>query len=141
MTEVGIQEILINRFKELNEFSGINFLTDNNVMYPNQVISIPADKRWFELYFMSNEPKPITAFNDEYGLNSYTGYLQIDICTPLDKGEIEPNTKYEWLNKLFKMGDNYGDVSILSCQRIKQTRENDHYVTKVKVSFEAVTDR
>jgi len=91
---------------------------------------------------MSNSPIPITSFNDEYGIVTYTGIFQIDIYTPLGDGESEANTKYSWIHKLFAMGENLGDVSIDYCQRVKQGAERtDVYVTKARIAWSCVTDR
>ena len=138
MKEVSLQKSLIDRFKTLNKISGIDFLTDSNVSYPNKPFTKPDDKRWFEVTFLNNEPEVLADF---YGnLSRWNGILQIDICTPLEKGEDEAYTKYEWISKIFRRGDTFDDIMIDNCYIADRETETDHYRTVVRVNWEADTD-
>lgn len=139
MTEIDLEKQLINRFKTLNEASGKEFITENNVSYPNRKFTVPQNKRWFEVYFISNPPT--VASITENAQNRYTGIFQIDICTPLDSGEREANNKYKAIAKLFSRDSYFSDISVVKCYRARQIAEVDHYRTTVRVEWTADIDK
>lgn len=140
MTIYDIQEVLIDHFKTLNDFSGIEFLTDNNVQYPNQSIQEPEDKRWFEVNILNNESEPTAMFSEQ---DRYSGFMQIDICVPLDAGELEVSNKVKWISRLFRRGQFLGEemsLEITNVSRANTSQENDHYKTTVRVYWTADID-
>lgn len=139
MTEVDIQNSLITMFKTLNDFSGITFLTDSNVAYPNKSFTVPTDARYFVVSFLSNPPSPVANFSEAQ--NIYTGILQVDIYTPLDSEENESNNKYKWLSKLFSRGKQFDDIMIIRTYKVSSEATEDSYRTIVKVEWEAVIDK
>lgn len=139
MTEVDLQKAFIERFKTLNEVSKKEYITRNNVSYPNKKIKVPENKRWFELYFISNPPS--VAGICENAQNRYTGIFQIDICTPLDVGEVEANHKYKAIAKLFSRDTYFSDISVVNCYRALQKAEVDHYRTVVRIEWTADIDK
>lgn len=139
MNEYDLQEQLFERFKTLNEFSGIEFLTDENVYYVNENFTKPSDCRWFEVSFMCNEPKPVSSFGDAQ--DRYTGILQIDVCTPLNKGESESKAKCTWIKKLFGRGATFGDITVNSCSISSKEEQSDHLRTTVRVNWDADIDK
>lgn len=144
MTEFDIQEVLFNRFKELNDFSKIKFLkmkgdAYTNVHFPNLPFSVPQDKRWFDLTFKSNEPVSASIGSDAQ--NRWTGVLYIDIRCPEDTGESEAKNKYEWISKLFTRDLYLDDVVIMKCYVSTKGNEADNYRLQCAIEWEADIDR
>jgi len=139
MTEVYLQDLLFKEFKKLNSFSGVNFITDKNVSYPNKSFIVPDDKRYFVLNFLSNAPTPIATFSDSQNL--YNGFLQIDIYTSLDVGESEIDNKYSWISKLFSRGKEIEDIMIIRTYKANSRALQDSYCCSVRVEWEAVIDK
>ena len=139
MTSVDLQKQLTARFLTLNDFSGIEYLTEKNVSYPNVNFKKPDDKRYFVLNFMFNDPNAVANFSDAQ--DEYTGIFQIDICTPLDKGESESNSKFEWISKLFPRGATFDDIEITRTPSKKATYESDCYKAIVRIEFVARIDK
>ena len=144
MTEFDIQESLFNRFKELNEFSGIDFLeTDEegnytNAHFPNVPFDYPESKQYFELTFRSNEPEDASL--GEGAQSRITGVLYIDIITPQDVGEYESENKYRWIARLFN-GANMDYIDIMKVYVSNKGNEADHYRLLVAVEWEADIDK
>lgn len=134
MTELDIQKTLFDAFNTLNEFSGIEFIKDN-VAYLNKPFTVPYSKRWFELNIISDRPETTALMNG--APERWNGFLQVDICTPLNKGEDEAGTKYEWLSRLFSRGKMFGPVIIKSCYIAHRESESDHYRMVVRIEFTA----
>lgn len=140
MTEVSIQKSLFDRFLTLNTYSGKPYIKDNNsnVAFPNKSFKQPADNKWFNLWFKCNEPNSVGL--GEEAQNEYTGFFQIDICTPLNKGEDEPNAKYGYIASLFKRGTTFDDVIVDKVYRSGIEVEGNHYKTIVTVLWTARID-
>lgn len=137
MNFFDIQDTLFNAFKTLNTFSGIAFLNDNNVVYnENKKFTPPQDKRWFRLTFLSNPQNDLSIMQDS--LREYVGVLQIDICTPLDKGESEAKNKYDWIERLFYRGAEFDNVTIKRCYVADKSPDKDHYKTIARIEWECV---
>jgi hypothetical protein len=140
MTDVYIQNTLIDAFLTLNTFSGIGYITYSggkpaNVDLPNVSFTPPADKRFFSILFMPNEPDPSgLGTNAE---NTWTGVFQIDIMVPVGAGMAEINAKYDWISRLFARGKTFGDVMILRTYRAAEGPETDFYRVVVRVEFRA----
>lgn len=137
MTELDIQEILFNRFKELNEISGKNYLKgDVNENYNNnRSFKIPADKRWWRVTFMSDRPVQ-TGLGEGSG-NNYAGILQVDINTPLNKGEEEASTKFNYLGQVFYRGLVLDEVEVKTVYIADKSAESDYYRMTVRIEWEA----
>lgn len=138
MTETSIRDTLFNAFNTLNTFSGIE-LINGNVAYPNKDFTPPENKRWFELFFNADAPSPVATFSEAQ--NRWAGFLQINICTPLDKGENEPDNKYSWISKLFSRGATFDDVEINKCYIASVGSQGDYYRTVVRVEWTADIDK
>lgn len=138
MKDIGIRDSLFNHFKTLNTFSGITFLTSDNVKYPNEKFKEPENKRWFEVHFLPDAPSGIAmGFNE---LERYRGVLQIDVVTPFDSGESEADTKFQWIAKLFAVGTSIGDVLVDKVYKAKTVEEGKCYRTIVRIEFDADVD-
>ena len=137
MTEIDLQESFINRFNTLNTFSGIPFI-NNNVHYPNKPFNSEQMQSWFDLFLLTNPP--VSASITENSQNRYTGIFQIDIYTPLDKGEDEANNKYKWIAKLFSKGTYFDNIVIMKVYRAIVQRDKNKYKTIVRVEFTADID-
>ncbi len=140
MTEFDIQESLINVFDTLNTFSGITFITENNVHYPNKTFTEPSDKRWFNLTFKSNEPVFMGMLPESQ--ERYNGILFIDIFTPKDCGESEAETKYKWIKKLYYSNNGFFDDSVIKNIYIStKGADGDKYRLQLAVEWEADIDK
>lgn len=145
MTEFDLQTTLFNYFLTLNEFSGIEFLTQDgegnytNVWMPNQPFSTPEDKRWFELTFRNDAPSDVAI--GEKSQKRFAGVLYIDIITPQDTGEKEAQVKYSWIAKLFNDTDYIGDVVIENIYISTRGNEADHYRLQVAIEWTADIDK
>ena len=140
MTEFDIQDSLINVFDTLNTFSGITFITETNVHYPNKSFAEPSNKRWFNLTFRSNEPIDIGMLPDSQ--ERYNGIFYIDIYTPLDSGEVEAETKYKWIKKLFNSNNGFFDETVIKNIYIStKGADGDKYRLQLAVEWEADIDK
>lgn len=144
MTEFDIQNNLFDVFKNLNSFSGVDFLeTDGNenytnVHFPNVQFEAPDSKRYFELAFRNNEPEDVALM--EKPQSRFTGVMYIDIITPQDVGECEALNKYRWIAKLFN-GSNIDDVDIMKVYISTKGNEADHYRLQIAVEWTADIDK
>jgi hypothetical protein len=100
----------------LNQSSGkpyIKYDSDGkpiNVVVPNIPFSPDSSKSFFVLSFLPGEPDP--AGMGTYAENRWSGVFQIDIYSPIGKGEDEVNAKYEALARLFERGKTFDEVII-----------------------------
>lgn len=139
MTDADIQRTLFDAFRTLNDYSGIEFITDSNVAYPNRAFRPPKDGRWFALSFMADAPTAASV--GEYSRNRWSGVFQIDIYTPQDSGEDEAETKYGWLARLFARGSEFGDAVVTGVYRALAESEENRYRTAVRVEWTADIDK
>jgi hypothetical protein len=139
MTDTYIQEKLTEAFMTLNAFSRKQFIKTDNVCLPNKVFSAPKSNQFFVLDFLPGTPAP-AAMGTDAG-NRWTGIFQIDICTPLGKGEAEAKDKYEWLSKLFARGKRFDEVLIRNCYRAFVRTDESHYTTVVRIEWTAELER
>lgn len=138
MTETSIEKALYERFMTLNEFSGTSYITKENIAFPNVSFEPPQNKRWFELFVLSDSPNSVGI--GEEAQNRWNGIFQINICTPLDKGVKESNAKYEWIAKLFKRGTCFGDVEINKVYKATEVAADDCFKTVVRIEWTATID-
>ena len=144
MTEFDIQKALFERFKKLNDFSGIDFLEIDadgnytNVHFPNIPFTSPENKRYFELTFKNDEPVDNALMADTQ--NRFTGVFYIDVITPQDAGEYEAENKYSWIAKLFRT-DELVDVYIMNIYISTKENEADHYRLLIAIEWTADIDK
>lgn len=145
MKDIDIRKALINHFLTLNTFSGIAFLKADetsgkikNVSLPNENFTQPSDKRYFRLSFSPAEPEQIGMYN--CGQQRYNGFLQIDICTPKNKGFTESDNKFKWICKLFAEGTDIEGVTVDKVYRASDMEEDSIFRTVVRVNFTADID-
>ena len=153
MTEFDIQKRLFDVFKSLDDFAQDNgyigepFLVKVeeggfdkylNVHFPNCPFDYPESRRWFDLTFRNNEP--VDASLGEDSQSRFTGILYIDIIVPQDVGELEAETKYRWIAKLFN-GISIDVVDIMKVYISTQGNEADHYRLQVAIVWEADIDK
>jgi hypothetical protein len=116
MTDSYIQQILTAAFLTLNTSSGKPYIQFDvkgnpvNVAVPNIQFMPPSNKQFFVLSFLPGEPNPAGMGTDAY--NRFDGVFQIDVYSPIGKGEDEVNAKYEALSKLFERGKCFDEVII-----------------------------
>jgi hypothetical protein len=144
MTDVVIQQKLIAAFLTLNDASGVPYIKFNglepaNAALPNKPFTPPSSKQFFSIAFLPNEPEPAAMGTEAE--NRWNGILQIDICTPLGKGEDEANAKYNALAKLFARGKYFGEVLIQRVYRAQTRVDIDIFVTVIRVEWAANLER
>ena len=144
MTEYDIQERFFTEFQKLNDFSGMELITEENVAYPNKDFEKPEDNRYFILSMATEEPSPVSEGNEPQ--LEVNGFFQIDIITPIGSGEDEQKTKYEWLANLFSIGkymdidgpdEKKGFIDIRSCSRTPLGAGEGQYRTVMRITFTA----
>lgn len=149
MTEFDIQDKLIDKFLELDNFAVANGKTglpyfvweDNepqNVHKPNEEFEVPDSKQWFDLTFRSNEPVDSSLGEDSQ--SRITGVLYIDIYTQQDVGESEASEKYRWIAKLFNDA-NIDYVDIMQVYISTKGNDADSYRLQVAIDWEADIDK
>jgi hypothetical protein len=140
MTENHVQTILTNAFLTLNTSSGspyIKFADGKpvNVVFPNIPFTSPVSKQFFVLSFLPGEPDP--AGMGTYAENRWPGVFQIDLYSPIGKGEDEVNAKYEALARLFERGKYFDNVLInkIYCPLRETDDEQGVYRIAVRVEW------
>lgn len=147
--EYKLQEWMFSAFNTLNEVSGKEFLVGldgeryvGNVAYPNEAFTPPdldvEPHCWFELHVLADEPESVGLFKESQ--NRWTGYLQIDLHTPLDTGTAQVDAIYEWLKVVFAKGSEHGACSVNGMYRATAGAEADNYKTVFRVEFDADID-
>jgi hypothetical protein len=140
MTDALIQKVLTDAFLTLNISSGkpyINFVDDKpvNVAVPNIQFLPPASKQFFVLSFLPGEPEPAGMGTEAE--NRWSGLLQVDIYSPVGKGEDEVNAKYEALSKLFERGRSFDHVLINKIYCPQRETLEDVYRAVVRINWTA----
>jgi hypothetical protein len=142
MTENHVQTVLTNAFLELNTSSGkpyIKFVDGKpvNVAIPNIPFTSPTSKSFFVLSFLPGEPDP--AGMGTYAENRWSGVFQIDIYSPIGKGEDEVNAKYEALARLFERGKYFDNVLInkIYCPLRETDDEQGVYRAVIRIEWTA----
>lgn len=137
MKDTEVRIALMNRFKTLNDFSGVPYIKngEKNIAIANFSFVEPEDKRYFRLSFLPAEPENIGMYNCLQ--QRITGVFQIDIYTPKGKGFDEADTKFKWISKLFLEGTSFNGVDIEKVYRASEIEEDDKYRTVVRVNFTA----
>ena len=144
MTEFDIQDILFDRFKELNTSSGKSYLKQDskgeyiNVHFPNTKFSIPDNKRWFDLTFRNGEPSDASIM--EGSQYRFAGVLYIDIYSPKDFKEKEVREKYQAIARLFNDAE-LDYVDILKVYISSRGNNADSYRLQIAVNWEADIDK
>jgi hypothetical protein len=139
MTDSYIQQILTAAFLTLNTSSGKPYIKFDgegrpvNIAMPNIPFSPPANKSFFVLSFLPGEPNP--AGMGTYAETRWTGVLQIDVYSPVGKGEDEVNAKYEALSRLFERGKCFDEVIIQKVYCPLREPEDDTYRAVVRIEW------
>jgi hypothetical protein len=138
MTENYVQQVLTDAFFQLNISSGkpyINFVggKPTNVAFPNVPFAPPANKGFFVLSFLPGEPNPAGMGTEAE--NRFDGLYQIDVYSPVGKGEDEVNAKYEALARLFERGKCFDNVLINKVYCPLRETEDDAYRAAVRVEW------
>lgn len=145
MTELSIQKSLFDRFMTLNTFSSKTYIdfdakgNPTNVSLPNKAFSQPSNNRWFRLAFKCNAPNPVGISLDSQ--DEFTGFFQIDVCTPRDTGEDEASAKYGYIKQLFNRGTTFDDVEIDKVYRSDTQVSDNYYKTIITVLWTARIDK
>jgi hypothetical protein len=145
MTDTFIQKALTDEFLTLSDFSGkpyIQFDAEGkplNVALPNTAFVPPKSRQFFVLYFLPDSPEP-AAMGTDAG-NRWEGIFQIDVCTPLGKGEAEANDKYEWISKMFARGKAINGVLIRKCYRALTRVDIEHFTAVIRVEWTAELEK
>jgi hypothetical protein len=138
MTDAYVQNKLTDVFLTLNTSSGKPYITftdskPTNVVLPNIPFVPPASKQFFVLSFLPGEPDPAGMGTEAY--NRFDGVFQIDVYSPVGKGEDEVNAKYEALSKLFERGKCFDEVIIRKVYCPLRETEEDAYRAVVRVEW------
>jgi hypothetical protein len=115
MTENYVNQVLTDAFLTLNASSNKPYIKFEdgkpvNVALPNVPFSPDSSKQFFVLSLLANEPDPAGMGTDAE--NRFDGVFQIDVYSPIGKGEDEMNAKYEALARLFERGKTFDEVII-----------------------------
>jgi hypothetical protein len=141
MTESYVQKVLTAAFMELNTSSGKPYIKYDsqgkpaNVAMPNIPFSPDSSKQFFVLSHLPGEPNPAGMGTEAY--NRFDGVFQIDVYSPVGKGEDEINAKYEALSKLFERGKYFDKVLINKIYCPLRETEEDTYRATVRVEWTA----
>lgn len=133
--ETEVKKNLIDHFLTLNEFSGVDFLTSDNVSLANKPFKPTAGETWFQVNCVVGEPELIGNFNTNQ--ERYIGFLQIDINTPINVGEDESEDIYLNICKLFSVGTIIGDAQIKKVYSPLATVDEDYFRKIVRINFVA----
>jgi hypothetical protein len=125
----------------LNQSSGKPYITyddtgkPTNIALPNVPFSPESNKQFFVLSFLPGEPEPAGMGTEAY--NRFDGIFQVDVYSPIGKGEDEVNAKYEALSKLFERGKCFGEVIIqkVYCPLREQDDEMGAYRAVVRIEW------
>jgi hypothetical protein len=140
MTDTHIQQTLTAAFLQLNASSGkpyIKFTDGNptNVAVANIPFTPPANSQYFVLSFLPGEPNPAGMGTEAF--NQWVGVFQVDIISPIGKGEDEVNAKYEALARLFERGKYFDNVLINKIYCPLRETEEGIYRAVVRVEWTA----
>jgi hypothetical protein len=133
MTENRVRQVLTDAFLTLNTSSGKPYITPVNVAFPNISFTPPENKQFFVLSFLPGEPEP--AGMGTYAENRWNGIFQVDVYSPLGKGEDEVNAKYEALASLFERGACFDEVIIQKVYCPLREPQEDTYRAVVRIEW------
>lgn len=146
MTDAIVEELMIEKFKELNGLTKINIGTEENpeyeypeVAFPNVAFTKPEDGYWYELLFIPAEPLQIELGTE--ARSRWIGILQINVCVPKDSGTTPLNNRYENIAKLFRSGLIFNGIRIVRTYRTSALDDGDCCVLPVSVEWQADLER
>lgn len=134
MTETVLKKKMFEHFETL----GSKFIKDNNVAYPNKPFCIPQNKTWYKINCTFDEPFA-SSFGNE-GQNRWVGVFQIDVYTPIGKGEVQFENIYEAIAKLFKRGTELDEIVIMKVYKAMSEVGDNYYRNVIRVEFNADLD-
>jgi hypothetical protein len=144
MTESYVQQVLTAAFLTLNTSSSKPYIKFDgegkpvNIAMPNIQFIPPANKSFFVLSFLPGEPNPAGMGTEAY--NRFDGVFQIDVYSPVGKGEDEVNAKYEALARLFERGKCFDEVIIQKIYCPLREPDEDLAVYRAVVRIEWTCD-
>ena len=145
MTDTYVENVLIEKFKELDGLEKVNIGTDDEpvwdypeVVFPNEEKELTSDY-WYELYFIPSTPTQI-----ELGTTArsrWIGILQINVCVPLNDGITPLNERFDNIASLFRSGLYVDGVRILKTYRSSARKDESCYTMPVTVAWQVDLDR
>lgn len=146
MTDAIVEEILTEKFKELEGLEKVNIGTEKEpeweyptVAFPNIAFERPEDGYWYELFFIPAQPMQIELGSE--ARSRWVGIMQINVCVPKNSGTTPINARYENIAKLFRSGLIIDGIRIVQTYRTSALDDGDYYVMPVTVSWWADLDR
>lgn len=147
MTEVAVENILIERFKTLDnlttdketDLNGNEVITYPEVSFPNEPFERPDDGYWYEL--RPTPAKSVDAYLGSEEQVRWIGVLQINICVPKNSGLKPLNSRYEAIAKLYKRGLVINGIRIISSDRTSAIDDGDYYVMPIQIVWESNLER
>jgi hypothetical protein len=141
MTDAYVQEKLTAAFLTLNDATGKPYITfdqnnyPTNIAFPNRAFIPPETKQFFVLSFLPGGPE--AAGLGVYAENRWYGLFQIDVYTPLGKGEDEVNAKYAALMNLFERGKCFDEIVIEKTYCPMRETDVDAYRAVIRIEWVA----
>ena len=147
MTEITVENILIERFKTLDglkkieetDLNGDIITTYPEVAFPNEPFERPEDGYWYELF--PAPAKSVDAYLGSMEDVRWAGVLQINICAPVNSGLKPLNERYESIAKLYRRGAIIDGIRIIRSDRTSAIEDGDFYVMPVQIVWEANLER
>lgn len=146
MTDARIENLIIEKFKELDGLEKVNIGTREEpeweyptVAFPNVTFTKPDDGYWYELFFIPARPVVIELGSE--ARSRWVGILQINVCVPKNTGTIPLNDRYDNIAKLFRSGLFFDGIRINRTYRTSALDDGDYYVMPVSVEWQADLDR
>ena len=138
MTETILKKKMFEHFETLNEFSKRKFIKDNNVSYQNKPFIIPQNKTWYRINCTFDEPFSVGLGKDSQ--NRWVGIFQIDVYTPIGKGEDEFENNYKWIAELYKRGTEIDEITVMKVYRAMSEVGDTYFRNIIRVEFNADLD-
>lgn len=141
MTDVEVEEFLIDKFKEI----GAPVITPpvkdekGNEIFPNlnlenQSFKRPSNLYWFNLWFVPTLPMDSVSLcaNGKF----WTGIFQVDICVPKNTGTRAMYNRFKLIQKKFKTGFISPGIRIVSVGRGPIQDADDYTVLPVSIVWQ-----
>lgn len=124
-------------------FLATGLFAQSKVQFENVLFTPPTGEPWAAVYFVPNTPEVSTL--GEEGTDEATGFLQIDLNFPNNKGTAACNEAVDTLRNTFTAGKRFvylgQELAILNCGRSQGRNANGLYTVSVTVSFLAQLPR
>lgn len=119
------------------EITGLPFISEKNISFENRKLDQPGKQVWASVFYRPNIPESRTiGYN---GKDQISGFLQIDINTPIHTGEQE-NIKWGSKSRVFfhpgrKISYLSQKVLVKSSGMSQNRTVNNFYRTSITISF------